>query len=493
MWRGAALSVAAAAALVAALVAARRVRERRGAQPRLPRAPEAAPPRAAWRLPRTLSPWWWWQGDAAALAREGSRAFAARLLREATAQAGGLAPSLVRTRVMRQEVVYVFSAECLRAVERLERDGLVGPGRKHSVTELLGHHSLVCLDGKVHRLRRQQVTRVLSGAALARNLAAMEALVEERLLAVAAPPGAPFDVSALVHRLVWDMMWGVLVGADSPLVGTRCDEAFTHIKTFARGLSAAPASSTYRAAQASRDWLHAAFREVLRAGGGGSLLRELSASVDEEGSVASDVAIAENATVILFAAVDTTTSLLLNMLRQLIANPDAMDKATREVLAFFARRPAGAGALGPDELAQLVFLDACVKETMAHDGPFASLYRVAKEDLELDGYHVDKGTVLDFAMSSILAGSLGADRSFRPERWTDPAAAAVLESNGYRPWGVSTHRCPGFLFPPAESKLLFVKLVSRYRLGVHELPTEWQHRPALLPKAGRFLVSLKEI
>ena len=82
--------------------------------------------------------------------------------------------------------------------------------------------------------------------------------------------------------------------------------------------------------------------------------------------------------------------------------------------------------------------------------------------------------------------------AFRPERWTDPAAAAALERSGYRPWGISLHRCPGFLFPPAESKLLCVKLVSRYRVGVHELPTEWRNRPALLPAVGKFIISLTE-
>jgi cytochrome P450 len=164
---------------------------------------------------------------------------------------------------------------------------------------------------------------------------------------------------------------------------------------------------------------------------------------------------------------------------------------TAEVEDFWSsRRGSSDPIIDLKSLAQLTFLDAVVKETLAHDDPFASIFRETKEDVEIGGYLIPKGWVVAVAMSKMLRDSLpGHENHFKPERWLDATAAKALEANGFQPWGNGPHTCPGARFPPAESKLLFLRIIQTFQIGAVQFPVSWKHRPALLPFQGRFLVN----
>lgn len=398
--------------------------------------------------------------------------------------------SVVFTRVNGHDSVVVFGVENMRELERLERLDKVGTGFSAQVIELLGENSLASLNGKGHRLARQRITRVLSHESLANNLRSINSQISKHICQLASQD--VIDLTQELHQLVWLVMSNVLCGEE--FFGDK-KVALRHLHKFGRGLSSRATPEVSTAARKSRDWFHARFRAALQENknNGSVLLEKLQGARDEENGSLSELAVLESATLLLFASVDTTASLLLNLLRHLIANPRVFQVAVSQVQEFYQSRSPTTNITLSD-LDSLKYLDACIRETLAHDPPFASVHRVAFENIQLGGYSIPKGVSIDMALTRTVRDALRDDieseLDFFPERWLEPNAARQLTQRGCSPFGWGPHSCPGARFPPAEAKLFFLELVNRFHVGIVELPSAWSHRPALLPSIGHFLVRL---
>lgn len=185
------------------------------------------------------------------------------------------------------------------------------------------------------------------------------------------------------------------------------------------------------------------------------LVRALMDATDPEtGQPLSDSDIRDELIVFLIAGHDTTATALAHSLWQLGRHPDLQDRVAAEVSALGDRE------LTPDDLPQLGYTVQVLHEALRLCPPGATGIRIAKQDIAIDGYRVEAGTLVAFAIAAVHRD---------PRYWADPMVFdpdrfAPENSKGrdrweYLPFGAGPRSCIGDHFAMLEATLALATIV----------------------------------
>jgi cytochrome P450 len=190
-----------------------------------------------------------------------------------------------------------------------------------------------------------------------------------------------------------------------------------------------------------------------------------------EGALVSDREVAGNVLTMLLAGEDTTANTLAWMIDLLYRHPDALARAREEVRALGL----DSGALTPEHLASLDYLEACAHETMRLKpvAPFQVIE--ALRDTVVGGVHVPQGTLVWCLMrGDSLSGRHFPDPlAFRPERWLADGAALGSAGSAKRismPFGAGPRICPGRYLALLEIKLAMAMLLTHFEIESVDTP-----------------------
>lgn len=118
------------------------------------------------------------------------------------------------------------------------------------------------------------------------------------------------------------------------------------------------------------------------------------------------------------------------------------------------------------------YLNHVINETMRLRGPVVGISREAKNDTELMGYYVPKGTFATLISTNLQVDpALWGDDAdqFNPDRWAAGRPSQVT-SFGYMPFGSGPRMCLGMNFANLEMRVLLVRLLQRFEFhAVDEL------------------------
>mmetsp|Transcript_16617 Transcript_16617/g.25960 ORF Transcript_16617/g.25960 Transcript_16617/m.25960 type:complete len:580 (-) Transcript_16617:174-1913(-) len=186
--------------------------------------------------------------------------------------------------------------------------------------------------------------------------------------------------------------------------------------------------------------------------------------------------------VALFAAVDTSSSVMGWNLLHIVANPNVQDKLHDELIRYVGSN----GKLPPAafEPSKLPYLHAVLREThrLTPAAPL-SLRKKLKNDMEIHGVRLPSSSVV--ALDSF---SLGMDPSFvdepdkfMPERWFSQAveerkgtAAEILDHPFYKdPFGQGARRCPGSRVASTEIAVLLAQMVLEWKISARPSISSW--------------------
>lgn len=190
-----------------------------------------------------------------------------------------------------------------------------------------------------------------------------------------------------------------------------------------------------------------------------NLLEAMIAAADREGSGIDDEQVAGNVLTMLLAGEDTTANTIAWMIHLLWKNPDVLRQAAQEVRATVSdcTQPS------LDELSRLVFLEACIHETMrlkpvAPQLPLQASRRTIISDIE-----VPAGTVvINLLRSDGLREDLVAQAmQFKPQRWLEEPNTAKRIS---MPFGAGPRICPGRYLAMLEMKIAMTVLLGHFDL-----------------------------
>ena len=191
--------------------------------------------------------------------------------------------------------------------------------------------------------------------------------------------------------------------------------------------------------------------------GPGDLLGQLIANSDMD-----DGLIRDQVLTMLIAGHDTSTALLAWALYLLGAHPEAMAEMRSEVdrvLTSDCKPPT------VEQLNALQYTDQVIKEALRLYPPIHVGNRMAREDMEVQGYRVPAGTRI---MYSIYLSHRDVDQWEAPERFCPARFDRQSERRRppftYVPFGGGPRNCIGAAFAQIESKVVLARLLQRFDL-----------------------------
>ncbi|NEQ39842.1 MAG: cytochrome P450 [Okeania sp. SIO3I5] len=199
---------------------------------------------------------------------------------------------------------------------------------------------------------------------------------------------------------------------------------------------------------------------------------------DEAGQGMTNQEIRDELMTMLVAGHETTATALSWALYWVHKQPEVYQKLMQELATLEAD-------IDPMSIFRLPYLTAVCQETLRiYPVAMLTLPRVPTKSVELQGYHVEAGTIIQ---GSIYLTHQREDlypepKKFKPERFLERKFSAYE----YLPFGGGTRRCLGMALANFEMRLVLATLMSNFEMALAEdQPVKPQRRGLTLgPKGG---------
>jgi unspecific monooxygenase len=191
---------------------------------------------------------------------------------------------------------------------------------------------------------------------------------------------------------------------------------------------------------------------------GENVLADLLASTHDDGTPLSDQEIRDAVVTLLIAGHDTTSLALAWALEQLVPRPDVVQHITDEL-----RRVSGGGPPRADQLGQLEYLDAAIREGLRVRTILSFVVRKTKQPFVAGGREYPPGVLLSPCNHLVhrRADLYPQPETFRPERFLERKYAG----HEWFPFGGGNRTCLGMAFALYEMKVVLATLFSQVRLA----------------------------
>ncbi|CAN4076418.1 unnamed protein product [Withania somnifera] len=196
-----------------------------------------------------------------------------------------------------------------------------------------------------------------------------------------------------------------------------------------------------------------------------------------------DEQIADNIIGVIFAARDTTASVLTWILKYLGENPSVLQAVTEEQEGIMREKEEnGEGeVLSWADTKKMPMTTRVIQETLRAASILSFTFREAVEDVEFEGYLIPKGWKVLPLFRNIHHSP---DNFSEPEKF-DPSRFEVSpKPNTFMPFGNGTHSCPGNELAKLEILILVHHLTTKYRWSMMGPHNGIQYGPFALPQNG---------
>ncbi|XP_074290108.1 abscisic acid 8'-hydroxylase 2-like [Silene latifolia] len=196
----------------------------------------------------------------------------------------------------------------------------------------------------------------------------------------------------------------------------------------------------------------------------------------------SDAQISDNVIGVIFAAHDTTASVLTWVLKYLHDNQDLLDSVTKEQEGIRKRLKSEANrGLTWEDTRNMPLTTRVIQETLRTASILSFTFREAVQDVEFEGYLIPKGWKVLPLFRSIhhCAEFFPQPDKFDPSRFEVPP-----RPNTFMPFGNGVHSCPGSELAKLEMLVFLHHLTTTYRWEVDGDEDGIQYVPFPVPKHG---------
>nr|GLL48752.1 abscisic acid 8'-hydroxylase 3-like [Ipomoea trifida] len=203
----------------------------------------------------------------------------------------------------------------------------------------------------------------------------------------------------------------------------------------------------------------------------GSLMADNEGLTDEQ--------IADNIIGVIFAARDTTASVLTWILKFLAENPTVLEAVTVEQEAIM--RSKEEKVLSWEDTKKMPITTRVIQETLRVASILSFTFREAVEDVEFEGYLIPKG----WKVMPLFRNIHHSPDHFPDPETFDPSRFEVApKPNIFMPFGNGAHACPGNEFSKLEILVLVHHLTTKYRWSMVGPENGIQYGPFALPQNG---------
>ncbi|NKB17018.1 MAG: cytochrome P450 [Pseudanabaena sp. CRU_2_10] len=368
--------------------------------------------------------------------------------------------SIFKTRILGSPTVFMVGAEANQFLFANDNKYFVATWPP-STRALLGPASLATQTGSFHTSRRKLLSQAFQPRALASYVPTIERITANYL-----------EKWQRAGSLTWypelrDYTFDV---ASSLLVGTEDGSQMPLGKLFKEwcdGLFTIPLPlpwTKFGKALRCRRQLLSYIEQIVRQRQqsqdlGSDALGILLQAKDEEGNGLSLAELKDQILLLLFAGHETLTSAIASFCLLLAQHPQVMARAREEQQKLPRSQP-----LSLDDLKQMTYLDAVLKEVLRILPPVGGGFRETLQNCEFNGYQIPKGwTVLyQITQTHKLEELYPAPQNFDPERFAPENAADKQKLFGYVPFGGGLRECLGKEFARLEMKVFAAMLLRDY-------------------------------
>ncbi|KAF7840839.1 abscisic acid 8'-hydroxylase 4 [Senna tora] len=211
------------------------------------------------------------------------------------------------------------------------------------------------------------------------------------------------------------------------------------------------------------------------------LLGQLLNYKDEKGQTLNDDQIADNLIGVLFAAQDTTASVLTWILKYLHDHHKLLQAVKDEQVAIYEGNERGKKALTWDQTRKMPITYKVILETLRMASIISFTFREATVDVVYNGYLIPKGWKV-----MPLFRNIHHNPEFYPSPHNfDPSRFEVApKPNTFMPFGNGVHSCPGNELAKLNMLILVHHLVTKYRWEVVGSQSGIQYSPFPVPLHG---------
>ncbi len=194
----------------------------------------------------------------------------------------------------------------------------------------------------------------------------------------------------------------------------------------------------------------------------GDMLSMLLQARDEDGSALSDKQIHDQTMTFLAAGHATTANTLSWAFYLLSQHAEVRQKLQEEICAVLGDRPPTAA-----DLEHMPYLERVIKETLRIYPPAWALLRKAREDYDLEGYHLPGGSfvILCQYITHRMPEYWSEPEKFDPDRFA-PGRKEPFEDFAYFPFGAGPRTCIGLPFAMLDARLLLATILQKFSPGL---------------------------
>ena len=175
----------------------------------------------------------------------------------------------------------------------------------------------------------------------------------------------------------------------------------------------------------------------------------------------------------MFAGHHTTSGTAAWTLIEMLGHPEVLADVTAELDDLYR----DGSEVSYQALREIPRLDAAVKEALRLHPPLILLLRVAKADLEVEGYVIPAGKLVgaSISVSNRIPEDFGDPDDFVPARYLEPRHDDLDNPWTWIPFGAGRHRCVGAAFAQMQLKAIFSVLLQDWEFELAQPPDSYRN------------------
>ncbi|VAI27052.1 ent-kaurenoic acid oxidase 1-like [Triticum dicoccoides] len=312
-------------------------------------------------------------------------------------------------------------------------------GIRWPVPELIGHKSMVNVEGASHARLRGIILTAINRPSSLRTIAAV---VQPRVVAALAAWAdmGTIVASTEIKKVTFANIFKMFISMEPSPLTEQIDQWFGSLMAGLRAFPLDLPGTKFHGARKCRRKLNAVFRHELEARKKvdkkcDDLMSGLMCTEDEQGKRLSDEEVVDNMVNLVVAGYESTASAIMWATYHLAKSPAALAKLREENVAL-SESKGGSLMITHDDLPRMKYTVKVVEETIRMANVAPMVHRVANRDVEYGGYTIPAGwPVLVWVRSLHTDPVYYQDPlTFNPDRWDKPMKPGTYQAfgGGYR-------------------------------------------------------------